>query len=94
MTVAVARDPAVPAPAEAIDDAPYAHAYTGRHDGGQLPPIRTDNVYGVVLSCVVEAKARVDAAMQTLLPSGGGAAGAAVVDVDSVFVPFVRESVL
>jgi hypothetical protein len=76
-SVSAARDVSAPAPAEAVDTAPYSHGYTGRHDGGPLPPQRTDTGYGHLLSAVVEAKAATDAELIKLVPPPAAAAAAA-----------------
>jgi hypothetical protein len=71
----VSRDTSVPCPPEAIDDAPYSHGYTGKHDGGALPPLRTDNLYAHVLSALAEAVVATDEQLQKLLPDRGGGGG-------------------
>ncbi len=72
ITVHVARDVSVPPAPEPVDDTPYSHAYTGRHDGGDLPPLRTDNVYGHVVAALMQAKAEVDAELVALVPKAAG----------------------
>lgn len=74
--VTVARDLAAPAPPEPLDDTPYSHGWTGRHDGGPLPPPRADGMYGHVLDAVLEAKARTEAFMVAAL-AAEAAVGAA-----------------
>lgn len=55
-----ARDTANPAPIEAVDDAPFSYGFTGRHDGGALPPTR-GGYYAHLLDAVAAAKAAVAA---------------------------------
>jgi len=66
---AVSRDLGAPAPAEAVDDTPYSYAFTGRHDGGALPP-NASNMYGHVLSAVIELKAAFEVDMVKLIAEG------------------------
>jgi hypothetical protein len=76
----VARDLTAEPPTEAIDDAPYSFGYTGKHDGGLLPPARVDNVYGHVLAALLDAKAQTDVFLRGLpstAPAAVAAAGAA-----------------
>ena len=54
------RDTATPAPIEAVDDAPFSYGFTGRHDGGSLPPTR-GGYYAHLLDAVAAAKAAVAA---------------------------------
>ena len=58
----------LPSPIEIIDDTPYSYHYTGRHDGGILPPIPTHNIYGHILEAIKEAKVSVDKEIQKILP--------------------------
>lgn len=55
-------------PVEIIDDTPYSYNYTGRHDGGPLPPIPTHNIYGHIVEAIKEAKLSVDQEIQKLVP--------------------------
>jgi hypothetical protein len=70
------RDCATPAPPEDIDDTPYSFAFTGRHDGGALPPQRTDGPYGHLVGALLEVKAGAEALMVAALAREGGAAPA------------------
>ena len=58
-----ARDVSRPAHPENVDDAPFSFGFTGRHDGGVLPPVR-DGFYAHVLDACsamkVEASRRLD----------------------------------
>ncbi len=72
----ISRDLSSAAPLEVIDDTPYSWAYTGRHDGGALPPTRNDTMYGHVLNAVMEAKGVVDAEIKKFTPSPGAAGSA------------------
>lgn len=77
VTVTIARDVTSPALAEAVDDTSYSFAYTGKHDGGQLLPSRTDSLYGHVVDALIEAKSKIDGEMQKLLPAPAPTAPAA-----------------
>jgi hypothetical protein len=52
--LSLVRDLAAPAPVEAVDDTPFSFAYTGRHDGGPLPPTPAaqNAFYGHLLSAL------------------------------------------
>jgi hypothetical protein len=65
----VGRDLTSEPPEEAIDVADYSFGYTGRHDGGHLPPARRDNEYGHVISALLESKTHTDNFLRSLLPA-------------------------
>lgn len=60
-TVNVSVDVSKAAPPEVRDDAsgPYSFEYTGRHDGGELPPT-SDNFYAHLVAALRDAKAQSD----------------------------------
>jgi hypothetical protein len=65
----VGRDLTSEPPEEAIDAADYSFGYTGRHDGGHLPPARRDNVYGHVIAALLASKTHTDNFLRSLLPA-------------------------
>lgn len=70
--IEVDRDLTAPPPPELVDDTPYSYEYTGKHDSGPLPPIRTDNMYGHLLDALKEAKASTDAQLVNLVTLEAG----------------------
>jgi len=75
--VSITRDLSqTPPESEALERAPYAHGFTGQHDGGALPASGR-NAYAHVLECIVEAKAASDEALRALLPEAGAEGGRA-----------------
>lgn len=80
--VAVSVDLSKPAPPEVRDDAsgPFSFEYTGRHDGGELPPT-SDNFYAHMVAALRDAKAQSDvilaAGVKAVASGSSGAAAAA-----------------
>lgn len=67
-TIAITRDLTAPPPLEPVDAAPFSHGFTGRHDGGALPPPGA-NHYSRVIDAVAEAKASTDAYVLSMVPA-------------------------
>lgn len=67
VTVTICRDTSAAPMPEATDDASHSFAYTGKHDNGPLPPIRTDNMYGHLVDALQEAKVETDKFMVALV---------------------------
>jgi hypothetical protein len=61
-TLAITADVSKPSPPEVTDGASgiYSFEYTGRHDGGDLPPV-SDNYYNHLVAALREAKVKTDA---------------------------------
>lgn len=72
LSLNASRDLGSQATTEAVDDQPYSFAYTGKHDGGQLPPNNVANSYGHVLSAVQELKDRFEAEMRRMIDETEG----------------------
>lgn len=70
--ISISRDTSVAAPSEPVDDTPYSYEYTARHDGGTLPPLRVDNMYGHLVDALREAKASTDAYLLQLVALEAG----------------------
>jgi len=77
---AAPRDVSAPPPPEPVDASRFAHAWSGRHDGGPLPPARAHGAgaaYGHVLDAVGEVKAAFERAMAELIAAEAAALGGA-----------------
>eukprot|EP00753_Platysulcus_tardus_P020152 PLAT7809.1.p1 GENE.PLAT7809.1~~PLAT7809.1.p1 ORF type:complete len:135 (-),score=17.43 PLAT7809.1:108-482(-) len=56
---------------ESVPAAELGYAFSGRHDHGVLPPMKTGGPYGALLEAVEAARAFSDAALTEVIESGG-----------------------
>lgn len=66
-SIVISKDLSKPSPTEVIDDTAFSYEFTGKHDHGRLPTIRTDNRYGHLVEALKEAKAATDKQILALM---------------------------
>ena len=86
--VEVARDPSIPSP-EPLDSSTFSYLWTGRHDGGALPPPSDTGHYAHALSALTETKAKAELEFQRLLAASTAAAAAATAAAAAPAAPHV-----
>ncbi len=58
---------------EPTDLAPFSFLYTGRHDGGELPPLKEGSHYALLLDALAEGRAQLEAQLAVLAQADSSA---------------------
>ena len=74
--ISVSRAPGSTAQ-EPTDLAPFSFLYTGRHDGGELPPLKEGSHYALLLDALAEGRVQLEAQLAVLAQADSASAGSA-----------------